>query len=165
MSELSEKLDKIKREKEKKRLEKLNEICIDSDMINDALEIAKHESSIHLPGIALIMASAALMVGFFNNPVSLSYFPPYTWVVMYLIVIFTIFYVAYLIQFQFNPWKRIYYDLVELRRNRIEETNISKLDIIIFKVKEINPKIDVLEKSISTKLEAIEKDIKRRKWG
>lgn len=38
-------------------------------------------------------------------------------------------------------------------------TVVSKLDIIISKTEAINPRIDVLEKNVSTKIEAIEKEI------
>jgi hypothetical protein len=49
MSELFEKLNCIKKvEDNETRLRRLKEVCSDRDILNDALDIAKHESSINL---------------------------------------------------------------------------------------------------------------------
>ncbi|VVB86726.1 Uncharacterised protein [uncultured archaeon] len=47
---------------------------------------------------------------------------------------------------------------------KIEADVISKLNEIISKVEVINPRIDDLEKNVSIKIEAIEKEIKKKKY-
>jgi hypothetical protein len=69
------------------------------------------------------------------------------------------FVLLYLVKFEFARWTKLYYDLIDLRRERREEPGISKMDIIISKVDEIIQRIDDFEKIVSTKLEAIGKEI------
>lgn len=172
---LYEKLNEIKKEKREIRLEKLEEICRDNDndMINDALYIAKHESSIYLPGVALITAVAALILSFYNNTSILSFLPSshliFPWAIL-IVLFIALIYVFRIIKCEFIPWKEVYYDLIELRMMRREETKptvLSKLDEIIKEVKAINPRIGGLEINISNKMEALEKEvksIKSKKW-
>ena len=154
MSELFEKLNSIKKvEDNETRLRRLKEVCSDRDILNDALEIAKHASTITLPGMILMTALTALVIALINLvPVATNYK-----IGSVIIVIGLYYYVIYTtIKFEFARWNKLYYVLIDLRR---EEPDISKLDVIISKVGEINPKIDVLEKNVNTKLEAIEKEI------
>jgi len=53
-------------------------------------------------------------------------------------------------QIEFGGWTNIYYDLIDLRRERRGEPDISKLDIIIAEVKTINQRIYNVEKIVST---------------
>ena len=155
---LYEKLNEIKREI---KCERLKEICRDKDTLNDALEIAKHESTITLSGSILITALSAVMFAvLFNLPntvIKTDIVMKNLSVLLFLILYFGI--LVYLFNFQFKPWTNLYYDLIELRRMRREEPDISKLDIIISKIEAINPRMNVLEKNINTKMEAIKKEI------
>jgi hypothetical protein len=127
----------------------LAKICENNDMINDALDIAKHESSIYLPGVALITAVAALIISFSNYPLSSNLnakipdFIPFVFILALLFVI-------YIMCFIFL-WMDVYYELIELKRIKREETKptvISELDYIISEVEAMNQRIDNFEKNI-----------------
>jgi hypothetical protein len=64
-----------------------------------------------------------------------------------------------LIKFEFEEWTKVFYDLKNLRREIRKEPDISKFDEIIHEVKTMNPRIDLLEKNVSTKMQVIEKEI------
>ncbi|MCZ7399325.1 MAG: hypothetical protein O8C62_06530 [Candidatus Methanoperedens sp.] len=151
MNNLYQKLKDIKDIKKENRLGMLQKICNDG-IIDEALEIAKHQSSINLPGVPIITALTTILLGsVLGSILDLR--------TLYAIPIVWIFFVLVIIN-DSKKWTEVYYDLMELRRIRREETKptvISQLDIIISKVEEINPRIDVLEKNVSTKIEAIEK--------
>ena len=149
---LYEKLNEIKKEKREIKCERLKEICRDRDTLNDALEIAKHESTITLSGSILITALSAVMFAVLFNLLpntALKTVSVFSFLILYFAIL------LYLVNVEFKTWANLYYDLIELRRMRREEPDISKLDIIISKVEEINPRINVLEKNINTKIEAI----------
>jgi hypothetical protein len=163
MSELKKNLDCIKIEKGNERSRRLKKECSDGNILNDAklneaLDIAKHESTITLPGVALFTAMVALILSFSNIPLALG-FNKYCPLVIPLIFIGAMIYIIYLMICVYDPWKEVYYDLIEIRtkeRRETEPTVLSKLDKIISKVNEI----DVLEKKISSKIEDIENEVK-----
>ncbi len=118
---LFERLNKIKREKDNEtRLKRLKEVCSDGDILNDALEIAKHESTLNLSGGILITALSAVLLNFIGDA---------TVKIVFLLLYFAVF--LFLVKFEFGGWTDLYYDLIELRRIKREESDISKLDIII----------------------------------
>lgn len=145
---LYEKLNEIKRKKREVRCERLKEICIDEDILNDAIEIVKHESTINLSGAILITALSAILLNLLPDANSKT-----ALLILYFVTL------VLLVKFEFEKWTDLYYDLMELRRMRRGETDISKLDIILFKVETINQRMDNLGKIVSTKLESIEKEI------
>ncbi|MFZ3059077.1 MAG: hypothetical protein WA102_04980 [Candidatus Methanoperedens sp.] len=111
---LYEKLNEIRKEmiKEKdieKRLEKLKKVCSDENILNDALEIAKHESTTFFPGAILITALTAMFLNFSNE-----------WQKIILLGIYIVF-ILIIINREFPSWTRLYYDLIELRKDRREE--------------------------------------------
>lgn len=145
-------LNEIKRRKH--RLEMLKEICVDSDIINDALEIAKLQSSIYLPGVALVVAIAALIISFTSIVLKGESLLNFVIALPYFIAL------CYAVYFVFNlkSWMETYYDLIELRSMKREETKPtvdSKLEEIISEVVKIIPRIDILEEKVSTKIEEI----------
>lgn len=100
-------LEKIKTLGEEERLEKLQEICTDDESLNDALEIAKHESTLHLPGAMLITAVVAISLNFVPD------------VILRIVLLITWgFTMWYLIKIGFRKWTDVYYDLIEIRRNK-----------------------------------------------
>lgn len=132
VNRLYERLDKIKREKRETRWDELKKICIDNDIINDALDIAKHESSIYLPGVALTTAVAALILSFSNSSLILSLLTIHSAPILF-VFISGLSFVIIILYFYFKPWMEVYYDLIELRMMRREETRqtvSSKLDEI-----------------------------------
>ncbi len=98
------------------RLERLKEICSDDDILNDAIEIAKHESTMLLPGATLITALVALLLNFSVDPTQ-----KYVILVAYVVII------LFLTNVHYPSWTRLYYDLIELRRKRREEHYILRL--------------------------------------
>jgi hypothetical protein len=65
MGEFFEKLKCIKKQKNNEtRLKRLKEVCRDREILNDALELSKHESTINLPGASFITAIAAFFKRF-----------------------------------------------------------------------------------------------------
>lgn len=161
MKSLYEKLNEIRKEmiwemickKDiEKRLERLKKVCNDENILNDALEISKHQSTVNLPGASLITAIAAIMLNFITDPET-----------RYAILIMWIIFIWYMTTFEFPIWTKIYLDLIELRRERKGENDILKLDIIISRVDTINTSMNVFEKNVNTKLDAIEQEIKSLK--
>lgn len=128
MSELYEKLNDIKKEKNNEtRMKRLKEVCNDRDILNDALKITKNESTIALPGATLITALSAILIAvmsaIFINLISdatLRAVSLFGLLILYYVVIWII------VKFEFERWKNLYYDLIELRRERREELDISK---------------------------------------
>ncbi len=161
MSELFEKLNYINKVKDnEKRLDKLRSLCVDRDSLNDALEIAKHESTINLSGAILITALSALLITVFSAV--LTNLIPNAMDRTILLFILFIIYFAYLwilLKYGFNEWTNLYYDLIDLRKKKREEPDISKLDTTISGVEAINSRIDVIEKNICSKIEAKGKEI------
>lgn len=106
MDRLIEKLNEIKKEKNyEKRLKRLEEICVDENILNDALEIAKHNSTLIQPGASLITATVAVVLNFLPDTFS-----------RFVILIMWMSIVWYLVKFEFEKWNIIYLDLIELRR-------------------------------------------------
>jgi hypothetical protein len=154
---LFEKLNSINKIKDDEtRLRKLKDECSNGDILNDALEIAKHESSLNLSGATLITGLSAII---FTVMINLAPDPLSKTVESILFFIIYCGVLLYLLNVEFAGWTKIYYDLIDLRRGRRGEPDISKLDIIIAEVKAINLRIDNLEKIVSTKLEDIKKEI------
>jgi hypothetical protein len=156
MSVLFEKLNCIKKIKDKEtRLRKLKDECSDGDILKDFLEIAKHESSLNLTGAALITALSAILFTVMINlaPDAIS---KAVEVILFLILYCAV--ILYIVKIEFSGWTNIYYDLIDLRRERRREPDISKLDIIIAEVKGINQRIDNFEKIVSAKMEEKKRD-------
>lgn len=151
MVELYEKLKCIKKEKNNEtRLKRLREVCSDRDILNDALEIAKHESTLNLPGASFMTAVAAIFLIFFTDVYTRSG-----------ILIVWIIFILVMVKIEFEGWNKVYYNLIDLRSEIRKESNISKLDTI-YGVEIINSRIDALGENVSTKstkLETIEKEI------
>jgi hypothetical protein len=135
-----------------KRLERLKKVCNNENILNDALEIAKHQSTVNLPGASLITAITAIMLNFITDVKT-----------RYGILIVWIIFIWIMTTLEFPIWTKIYFDLIELRREGKGENDILKLDIIISKVDTINTSINGFEKNVNTKLEAIEQEIKSLK--
>jgi hypothetical protein len=106
MNAVYEKLKKIKNEKKEKRLGKLQEICSD-DNIDEAIEIAKHQSGINLPGASFITAMTAVLFTFIKDDL--------TRAGLFILWIISIWYI---ITVGFEKWTEVYYDLMELKRIR-----------------------------------------------
>lgn len=100
-----EELDKINgnfclksKKKKKERLDKLKKLCIDKTTLDSAIDISKHESTIHLP---LLMFFLALSLSPLNG------LPSY---LVYLSM-------GYILN-NGKLWTDAYYDLLEIRINR-----------------------------------------------
>lgn len=106
MNTVYEKLKETKNEKKEKRLGKLQEICSD-DNIDEAIEIAKHESSLDLPIAAFLTALLAVFLNFLSVEL-----------LRYIFFFFWMSSMWFLIEIRFNKWKEVYYDLLELKRMR-----------------------------------------------
>ncbi len=104
MSELSEKLVEIKKEKDnEKRLRNLRGVCNEEVILVEAIDIAKHESTMNLSGGTLITALTAIMLNFVPN------FSKIFLLILYLCIL------LYIIKFEFKQWTDLYYDLIEIR--------------------------------------------------
>lgn len=164
MSELFDKLYRINKVKDNEtRLDNLRSLCVDRYILNDALEIAKHESTIHLPGAMLLTAMSALLITVFSYV--LTNLIPNAMDRSGLLFILFITYFGFLwniLKRGFGRWTDLYYDLIDLRRKERRETEpivLSKLDMIISEVDDINQKINDLEKNMTTKIEDNRKEI------
>lgn len=154
MVELYEKLKCIKKEKNNEtRLKRLREVCSDKDILNDALEIAKHQSTLNLPIASFITAITAIFLTIFTDGKTRIGF----------LIVWTIF-ILVMIKNDFEGWNKVYYNLIDLRSEIRKESDISQLDTTISGVEVINSRIDALGENVNTKLEMIEKEIINRKY-
>ncbi|MCZ7402041.1 MAG: hypothetical protein O8C61_07445 [Candidatus Methanoperedens sp.] len=111
---LYEQIDDVRKDIRKesdieKRLDKLKKVCSDKDILNDAIEITKHESSILFPGAILITALTALMLNLLDAPQKMIL------LILYIVVLLI------LTHREFPSWTKLYYDLIELRKKIREE--------------------------------------------
>lgn len=106
---LEKELDKIKNEKdEETKLKKLQELCNDEATLNASLDIAKHESTLHTP----LFAFAVGIIVFDLTFLITDKFGRYFFIFLFVIVLF-------LTWREFKNWTIVYYDLIEIRRNKI----------------------------------------------
>ncbi len=109
---LVKELDKIKNErKEEKRLIKLQKICNNVETINSAIEITKHESSLHAPILAFGVALFLFTQSFLTNGLLLILNHLALYIFLFFIIINAL------------RWTNTYYDLLEMRINILKENN------------------------------------------
>ncbi len=160
MSDLYKTLNCIKKEKDKEtRLRRLREVCSDKCGLDACLEIAKHESTTNISGTILLTAVAALIITVLSA-VLIALIPDAWQRIISLFIMFIIIIVVLIrqVKFEFGDWTELYYDLIDLRVERMEPA-LSKLDRIISNVEALNQKLDNFGKTVISKLDAVEKEI------
>ena len=104
---LYDELNEIKKngKNNKDGFERLQKICIDEESIYSALEIAKHESTLSAPVLAITIALFAVMLNFAYDRVS--------YIALTFLFLFSVIYIAK----DVKKWTYIYYYLIEIKRD------------------------------------------------
>ena len=86
--------------------ERLRKICVDDESIDSALEIAKHESTLSAPLLAIIIALYAVVLNFTEDKMNS------------IVVTFLLFFSIIYMTNGAKKWTYIYYYIIEIKRDK-----------------------------------------------